>query len=115
MENLFRQPGPPLTKREAEQIMRVMEPVAKDGGAQLFLQVQGGLHLHHHYDSVQANAVQNAARRLLGPQSPVTEIRYDELLTLFQVRGVVHEKAGDRGIIETIYPHPVKLIFASDE
>jgi hypothetical protein len=89
-----------------------MEPVAKDGGANLFLNVSGDVHIHNNYNSQQANAVQNSARRFLGPTS---EVHHDQLLSLYQVRGDVSAKVGDRGIIEAISPHPVKLIFASEE
>src|SRR5260221_8679518 len=60
------------SKREADQVIKILEPVAKDGGSQLFLTVSNGdIHLHqHHYDSQQANAAQNSARRYLGPPIP---------------------------------------------
>jgi hypothetical protein len=104
------------TKREAAQAMSIMEPIAKDGGAQLFLQVMGDLHTHHHvYNSREANAIQNSARRLLGPQIPAAQVRHDELLTLFQVRGDAAAKVGDKGIIESISLSPVKLTFSSEE
>jgi hypothetical protein len=105
------------TKKEAEQVFRIMDPVAKDFGSQLFLQVNNGdVHLHtHNYSSQQANAVQNSARRFVGPKIPVTEIRQDLLLRLHQVRGVASSKVGDRGVIEEISAHPAKLIFASEE
>jgi hypothetical protein len=105
------------TKKEAEQIVKILEPVAKDGGAQLFLNVTGGIHLHQHYnyDSQQANAVQNSARRYLGPSLPTTEIRHDVLMRLHQVRGGVTSKVGDMGIIEEVSKARVKLSFASEE
>lgn len=106
MMQFFLQSGAPVaeppTKREAGQAIAVMEPVAKDGGAQLFLQVAGDMHVHHHYSSQEANAIQNAARRYLGPQMPVSQVRQNQLLVLFQVRGDTAAKAGDRGVIEEI-------------
>jgi hypothetical protein len=104
----------PPSKREAQQAMAVMEPVAKDGSSQLFLNVAGDVHIHN-YDSQRANAIQNAARRYMGPQLPASQIYQDQLLTLFQVRGDVAAKVGDRGIIETISQDPVKLIFVSED
>jgi hypothetical protein len=103
------------TKREASQVIAVMEPVAKDGGANLFLNVSGDVHIHHHYDSLKANAIQNSARRFIGETAPTNEVRQDQILSLFQVRGDASAKVGDRGIIESISPRPVKLIFASEE
>lgn len=101
------------TKREASQVISVMEPVAKDGGANLILNVSGDVHIHT--NSQQANAIQNSARRLLGPSVPTNEVHYDELLSLFQVRGDISSTVGDRGIIESISPLPVKLLFASED
>ena len=108
------------TKRNAAQAIAVMEPVAKDGGANLFFNVSGDVRVHHHhyesrYDSQKANAIQNSARRFLGETVPKNEIHQDEILSLFQVRGDASAKVGDRGIIESISPRPVKLIFASEE
>jgi hypothetical protein len=105
------------SKREADQVIKILEPVAKDGGSQLFLTVSNGdIHLHqHHYNSQQANAAQNSARRYLGPPIPTTEVRHDVLLRLHQVRGGVSSKVGDLGIIEEISRSPVKLSFASEE
>jgi hypothetical protein len=82
-----------------------MEPVAKDGGANLFLNVSGDVHIHNHYNSQQANAVQNSARRFLGNPLPTNEVHHDQLLSLYQVRGDISAKVGDRGIIEAISPH----------
>jgi hypothetical protein len=103
------------TKREASQAIAVMEPVAKDGGANLFLNVSGDVHIHNHYNSQQANAIQNSARRFLGESIPTNEVHQDQLLSLFQVRGDASAKVGDRGIIESISPLPVKLLFSSEE
>lgn len=103
------------TRREAAQAMAIMEPVAKDGGSQLFLNVVGDVHIHNHYDSQQANAIQNAARRRLGPPLPTSQVYQDQLLVLYQVRGDPAAKVGDRGVIEAIDPSPAKLLFASEQ
>jgi hypothetical protein len=109
--------GDKPTKKEAEQVVKILEPIAKDGGSQLFLTINGDVHLHphYHYNSQQANAVQNSARRYLGPTIPTTEIRHDVLLRLHQVRGGVTSKVGDVGIIEEVSKSRVKLSFASEE
>ncbi|MGA2793553.1 MAG: hypothetical protein ABSE69_08460 [Roseiarcus sp.] len=103
------------TKREAAQAIAVMEPIAKDGGAQLFLNVAGDLHINHNYNSQQANAIQNSAHRLLGPSLPVNQIYQDQILALYQVRGDASSMVGDKGIIEGIAPNPAKLLFASEQ
>jgi hypothetical protein len=106
----------PPTNREASQALTVMEPVAKDGGSQLFLSVHGDVHFHQHYDygSLQANVIQNGARRFLGPRIPTVDVYHDQILSLFQVRGDPSASVGDRGIIESISSAPAKLLFASE-
>jgi hypothetical protein len=106
------------TKRQAEQIIKMMEPVAKDSGSQLNMQLNGPIHIgaiHYHFNSQQANAVQNAAKRYLGPTLPADQILHDEVLVLDQVRGDLKAKSGDRGLIESITKSPVKLLFTSEE
>lgn len=106
------------TRREADQIVKFLEPVAKDTGSQLNLQFNGPTHIeaiHFHYNSQQANAVQNSARRYLGPTLPASQIMHDELLTLHQVRGDAKSRSGDRGVIESISRSPVRLWFTSEE
>jgi hypothetical protein len=106
------------TKKEAEQIIKLFEPVAKDNGSKLNMAFNGPVTIgefHFYYNSEQANAVQNSARRYLGPALPNNTIRQDELLVLAQIRGVPKSKTGDRGIIESISKSDVKLLFTSEE
>ena len=106
------------TKREADQIIRVFEPVAKDSSSQLAVQFNGSTHIgdiHYHFNSQQANAIQNSARRYLGPTLPDNKILHDELLTLYQVRGDPKAKSGDKGVIESISNAPVKLLLTSED
>jgi hypothetical protein len=106
------------SKKEADQIVKILEPVAKDNGSQVFFDFKGPAHIgqmHFHYNSQEANAVQNNARRYLGPTLPTNQILRDELLTLHQVRGDSKSRTGDKGIIESISKLPVKLMFSSEE
>jgi hypothetical protein len=117
---------PVPTKKDAEQVMKIMEPVAKDGAAQFIMQVYGDIYGDLHinppppivgarYNSQEANAIQNAARRYLGPQLPTTRVHDDEILTLFQMRADPNSQVGDRGVIETISPKPMKPAFSRDD
>lgn len=106
------------TKKEADQIIKIFEPVAKDAGSQLNVQFTGTVNfqpIHYHYNSQEANAVQNSARRFLGPTLPTNQMLCDETLVLHQVRGDPKSKSGDKGIIESISRMPVRLLFSSDE
>jgi hypothetical protein len=106
------------TKKQAGQMINFFEPVAKDNASQMSVQFNGTVNIgeiHYHYNSQQANAVQNSAKRYLGPSLPANEILTDELLILHQVRGDLKSKSGDKGIIESVSKSPVKLWFCSDE
>lgn len=107
-----------ITRIDAENIARITEPVAKDGGAQLIIQVTGSnntILIQNNYTSERARAAQEGVRRFLGPALPSQGIFENELLFLHQVRDEVRAKAGDKGIIEKFSQKAVKLIFTSDE
>jgi hypothetical protein len=104
----------PPSRKEAEQIIQLLEPAAKDNGSQLILNVSRST-VHVHINSQQSNAIQNAAKRFLGPPLPSSEIRHDQLLVLHQVRDELKATSGDKGIVEEISSNPVKLIFATEE
>jgi len=106
------------TRDEAKRISQILEPVAKDGGAQFNIQAsdtaQVHFHAHFHIGSRDANAIQNGVRRFLGPDLPASEIRQNQLMVLDQVKNVASSKTGDRAIIEAIWPRAVKLQFLSE-
>lgn len=104
------------TRRQAALVYDIMEPVAKDGGANLNISINNatGPITINNYSSMQANAIQNNARRYIGRQIPTTQVYQNQLLRLHQVRGVASSSVGDRGIIEEISNLPVKLQFVSE-
>ena len=101
----------------AERLSQVFEPIAKDGGSQLFLTIQGDVHLHtdYRYGSEQANVFQNQVRKFYGPRLPSTMPFRQEPLTLVQVRDDAKSTAGDRGVIERFSGKPVRLLFTNEE
>jgi hypothetical protein len=106
------------TKKQAERIGQIIEPVAKDGSANLNMNVLGDgakIDVHFHISSERANATQNGIRRFLGDSPPITGMYQDQVLILAQVRGDPKAKAGDFGIIERFSNRPVKLRFSSEE
>lgn len=107
-----------ITRVEATNVARIVEPVARDGGSQLFVQVTGDnntLIVNNIYSSERARAAQEGVRRFLGPELPSQGFFDHELLTLHQVRDQVRAKAGDKGVIEKFSGRPIKLIFTSEE
>jgi len=106
----------PPSRELAQHIHAVMEPVAKDGGSQIFFDVVGDVHIHQYYTSQEANAIQNSVKRYLGnAKLPANERRTDEIMTLQQVRFDGSLRTGDRGVIETVSQKPVKVVFATPE
>jgi len=109
----------PVTRTDAQRISDIVEPVAKDGGSKLSISVVGNTAPvtvnAFIVESEKANAVQNSARRFLGPSIPTQGQFEHEVMYLQQIRGDLKSKVGDRGVIETISPKPVKLHFMTPE
>lgn len=110
--------GETVSRQSAERVAQILEPVAKDGSSQLFLQVTGNnntIILGNEYSSERARAAQEGVRRFLGPPIPSQGFFENELLFLHQVRDEVRAKSGDRGVIERFSSKPVKLVITSEE
>jgi hypothetical protein len=116
LSGLVPAPASRPSRIEAERVAQILDPVAKDGGSQLFLQVHGDVNIHQHtYNSQEANTAQNRIRKFLGDSLPRSQYFQQEPMTLFQVRDDPAGKAGDRGIIEKFSKRPVKLYFMNEE
>lgn len=106
------------TNKQAKHIAQIVEPIAKDSGSQMNIQVFDGgtVHVQNiHLGSLDSNAIQNGVNRFLGPSLPASYVATDQLLSLEQVKNSAKSKTGDRGIIETVAPRPVKLQFLSED
>jgi hypothetical protein len=106
------------TRAEAERIAKFVEPIAKDGGAQLNINVQGDAKINVTQITVtseRANAIQNNVRRFLGPPIPENGSFENEVLYLEQIRRSTKTSVGDRGVIETFSSRPVRLLFMTEE
>ncbi|WP_306051616.1 hypothetical protein [Oceaniradius stylonematis] len=108
----------PPTKQEAKRISQIVEPVARDNAAQLNMHVNDGgtaqVHQYFLINSLEANALQNGAKRYLGPDLPSEFVARDELMTLAQMKNDPAAKTGDRGIIERLSKNAVKLQFLNE-
>jgi hypothetical protein len=109
----------PITREDVERISTILEPVAKDSGSQITIAVTGNTGPVTINPviirSEKANAVQNGARRFLGPSIPMQGNFERELMYLQQMRGDPKSKVGDRGVIEKFSPKPVKLHFMTPD
>jgi hypothetical protein len=67
-------------------------------------------------DSIQANAIQNGVRkRIEALKEPVAGIREQVLLYWYQARKDLKSQTGDKAVIESIDPKPVKTIFVNED
>lgn len=115
-----KEPPAPVTKNTMKNISEIMEPVAKDHGAQMNIRsitAKGDVHVHLHINSTEANAIQNRCNKLIDEmKEPVTGWHYGLTMYLYQARNEIGEKVtGDKAIIESISTSPVKLMFQSEE
>jgi hypothetical protein len=108
-----------ITRTEALRLSKVLEPVAKDGGAQIVFEIKGNTAPvtvnNIVVTSERANAIQNNVRRFLGPTVPENGNFEKEVLYLQQMRGDSKTSVGDRGVIEKFSMKPVKLYFMTPE
>ena len=107
---------PELTKSSLENVNSIVEPTAKDQGAQLIINVTGNNNkmLVINASSLDSNAVQNAAKRELKNLALPAQESYEKvILTWYQVRKDRSDK-GDRAIIESISDRPFRCVFQNE-
>jgi len=108
---------PEFKKKDLQNLSGIVEPVAKDSAAQLNVNttINGNVSLVFNFNSIEANAIQNSAtREIMALKEPVTGMHTKVLLYFYQARNDPKSMTGDRGIIESIFPFPVKVIFESE-
>lgn len=101
-------------------IVRIMEPTAKDQGAQMNIGVMNfhqGVTVNISLGAMEANAAQNFLYRHLAPQPKETLTGDHNFVALkwFQTRNELKNKTGDKARIESISPDPVKVLFGTDD
>ena len=109
---------PKLDRINYENLANILEPIAKDSGSQLnigAINVNTTAPIYLNYGSIEANAIQNAARRELDAlKEPSTGIHGKVLLYWYQARNDPKSKSGDKAIIESLHAGPVKAIFVNE-
>lgn len=111
-------PAPSMERANLQNVSLIMEPVAKDHAAQMNcnMVINGDVMPVFVIDSVQANAIQNGVRKRLDAlKEPVAGIRNQVLLYWYQARKDLKSQTGDKAVIESIDPNPVKTIFANED
>lgn len=108
---------PELQKQDYTNLSKIIEPVAKDNGAQFNIHASDSaiVQVTFNINSTEANAAQNKIRREI-EQFRETETRIYNQVVLYwhQARPDPRSQVGDRAIIESIAPYPVKTVFEDE-
>lgn len=110
---------PPLHNTEYGNLSNIIEPVAKDNGSQVNFIIQNidnrTVYQTFKLDYHEANEAQNViAKERASLKLPNAQPHKKKVLYWYQARNDLLSRAGDRGIIETISPAPVKIEFEDD-
>lgn len=111
------QPPKDLTRQDLKQWNHILEPVAKDRGAQMNFSVQdhGKVINQFFITSEQANAAQNAIHREVGIlDEPADHIQRKRVMVWYQTRFDDKSQTGSRAVIESISKAAVKVIFENN-
>lgn len=110
--------SPALDKGDLSDFSKIIEPVAKDNGGQINVSgiVNGDVTVNvFNFSSIEANAVQNSIRRQLDSFKESQSNTHNQVVMYwFQARGDTTSNTGDKGIIESISPKPVKVLFDNE-
>lgn len=107
-----------IEKQTFQNLMNIIEPVAKDKGSQFnvgAMTVNGNVTVNFSLNSLEANAAQNSAHREIERlKEPDTGLHRQVLMYLYQARNDIASTTGDKAIIESIHFGPVKTVFANE-
>lgn len=105
------EPSPPMDKQTLENVCQMIEPCAKDGGSNTIISntFHGAVTVNVNLNSIQANAVQNRAKRKLKELvEPVCGGHERVVLYWYRTTNDAKKTTGDRAIIESISNRAVK-------
>jgi hypothetical protein len=116
--NPYRQHEPitSVTRNSLRNIASIVQPVAKDSASQLIVKAEtvNIANVVLNMNSQEARALQaEAFYQLQSMSAPVTGLHEKVVMYWFQARNDPASKFGDKAIIESISPNPVRVIFAS--
>lgn len=108
------------SKKSMENLIEILEPVAKDPGSSLevgAINVNGNGNVIHQYviSSKDSSAAQNNIRHAILEMTPsTTGERKNVVMYWSQARNDKQAKSGDKVVIESISRSAVKVVFSSD-
>lgn len=108
---------PQLDKTSYNNLANFLQPVAKDNGSQLNVSntVNGQQVVNININSLEANAIQNLIQREIQQlQEPVASLKEKVVLYWYQAKNDPLSSTGDKGVIESISPQAVKVVFSPE-
>jgi len=109
---------PQLQPAEYTNLSKIIEPVAKDNGAQIIVTATDGgtVQVTFNLNSTESNAAQNNLRREIEQfREPETRVHSQVVLYWYRASRDTDKQVGDRAIIESISPNPVKTVFDEEK
>lgn len=104
---------PELDSSDIKNYTKIIEPIAKDNGSQVFFNAEHQtINVNLQLNSLEANAIQNKLGfELAALKEPDHSTKEKEVFYWHVAKGDVQSQTGDRGIIESITPKDLKVIF----
>lgn len=111
---------PKVDNTDLRNVSNILKPIAKDKASQIFFTgkttINNLVQVTFSLDSIEANAIQNQIRSLLEEsKQPDTNIHRKVLFYWDTTKYGEKSNAVDRGIIDSIYDKPLKVIFEPDD
>lgn len=103
---------PEIDNSSIRNLSKILNPIAKDGASQFNIGTLEN-NVYFNIDSRGALDVQNQAAILLAGEKGAN-VREKVLLYWWQARADINSRTGDKGIIESIASHPVKVVCADN-
>jgi len=107
-----------LEKSDYSQLSKIINPIAKDNGSQINISnvFNGNVTYNINLDSISSNAIQNSISRYINrlPEQG-SNIFPKVVIRWYQAKNDPDAQTGDKGIIESLSPKPVKTIFFDEE
>ena len=116
---LGKQDTPPkeLSKQDLQEWNKFLEPVAKDHGSQMNINVSEGGQVVQHItiNSTEANAMQNQVTKFIEEmESPVENVHRKQVMYWYQTKFDPNSDTGNRAVIDKISGKHLKVIFENN-
>lgn len=106
-----------VSTSELKDISKILEPIAKDPGANLHINASEGAHVivSVNYNSLEANAIQNRADKIIEERAEPAQKSFRRVLMYWWQANKGAESTSDKVVIDDISEKPLKVVFEDDE